>query len=115
MAISLAPDTYLPDIELVAAAGTVTAQSVAIPLTTLEGLSAAEANPTTGDIREVTRTILDSLYNAILTTPEADRPTRMTIEKTINRNIDDINKQFHTYIVRFQTQVPSDSISMQAE
>lgn len=115
MAISIAPEAYLPDIELVAASGTVTAQSVVIPLATLEGLSAAEANATTGDVRELTRTFLDSLYNAIQATPEADRPTKMTIEKNVNRNIDDINKQFHTYILRFQTQVPSESFAMEAE
>ena len=52
---AILPADLFPGYELVAANGTVTAQSIVIPLSALPGLSAAEADEATGDGREVAR------------------------------------------------------------
>lgn len=115
MAVTLKPEDHLADIELIAASGTVTAQSLCIPLASLPGLTAAEANPTTGDIREIVRTFLEAIYQSIATTPTADRPTKMLIEKLETQQAGELNKQIHTFTVRFLTTVPQESLAMQAE
>lgn len=48
-----------------------TVQGIFIPLASIPGLTAAEANPTTGDGREVLRALLTEAYNNLETLPTA--------------------------------------------
>ena len=50
------------------------------------GLTAAEANATTGDVAEVLRTIMESVYSHFLSVPAAQRTQKMTITKSISPN-----------------------------
>lgn len=115
MTFSKKPSDHFDGYELVAAAGTVTAQSICIPVASITGLTAAEANATTGDIREVMRTTLETFYNYNQSLPEADRSSKMTITELKSDNTNDSNKKFITYTVKFQTELPVESMKMQDE
>ena len=115
MTFSKKPSDYFNGYELVATGGTVTAQSICIPVVSVSGLTAAEANATTGDIREVMRTTLGTLYAYNQSLSEADRSTKMTITETESPNTNDPNKRFITYEVQFETELPDDSMKMQDE
>jgi len=54
---------------------------ITIPLTDLVGLTAAEANPTTGNAMEVLRVIIDRAQAALNALAPAARPSRATIDK----------------------------------
>lgn len=73
------PTDFFPGYELVAAGGTVTAQSIVIPLADLTGLLASEANATTGDGREVVRIFCQTVASKYAAMPAADRPGFMTV------------------------------------
>lgn len=72
------PTDLFPGYEVVAAAGAVTADSIVIPLTSLPHLSAAEANATTGDGRELARQLDLTINDAITALADAAKPTAMT-------------------------------------
>jgi hypothetical protein len=75
---AILPDDLFPGYELVAAAGTVTADSIVIPLSALTGLSSAEADEATGDGREVARQIDLAIHENYAALPTEERPTYMT-------------------------------------
>ena len=82
MAQNLAPSHWIPSYEL-----TDTNTKISIPLSSLPGLDATEANASTGDIRKVARALMAALYEAWLGEDAADRPQRMRISR--NSTVDD--------------------------
>jgi hypothetical protein len=74
MAMNLAPSHWL-------AGYTADSSGITIPLTALPGLSAAEADETTGDIRKVARALFAALHAAYIGEAAEDRPARMRIER----------------------------------
>lgn len=80
---AIIPTQLFPGYEQVAAGGTVTAESIVIPLSALSGLTTAEANATTGDARKVAFELAKTMHLNIQGMPEADRPAQMlTAEST---------------------------------
>lgn len=57
--------------------------NITIPLASL-GISAADADGTTGDIRKVVLAILATLYTEWASLAAADRPSKMTISQSTN-------------------------------
>lgn len=55
--------------------------NITIPLASLPGLTAAEADATTGDSREVIRAFMEQVYSHITALPAADKPARVTVTK----------------------------------
>lgn len=55
--------------------------TITIPLTSLIGLSATEANPATGNGMEVLRTIVDRAQSQLLALTPETRPVRSTLAK----------------------------------
>ena len=109
MAMNLAPSHWLTGFELLAANGTATAQSIAIPLSALPGLSAAEANASTGDIRKVARAICAALHKAYIEEATADRPARMEISR--NTSVDEsTDSTTRIYQARFQVAVAEEEV-----
>lgn len=82
MAMNLAPSHWLEGFELLAANGSATKQSIAIPLDALDGLSADEANASTGDIRKVLRALLTAVNSAWEGEAAADRPAKWTQQRS---------------------------------
>lgn len=58
-----------------------TASEIRIPIADLSGLTAAEANATTGNGMEVLRTIVDAANTAIAALASSARPTKSSITK----------------------------------
>lgn len=57
------------------------AGEIRIPLTSLPGLSGAEANATTGNGMEVIRQIVDRTHSALTALAPTARPTKATVTK----------------------------------
>lgn len=53
--------------------------TLSIPLANLDGLTAAEANATTGDWRAIAQALLVTLYNHYNGLATADKPAAMTV------------------------------------
>lgn len=75
---AILPSDIFAGYELVDAAGTVTADSIVIPLAALPELSEAEAHETTGNGAQLLRAIDKAIHNALTALPEVDRPTNVT-------------------------------------
>jgi hypothetical protein len=78
---NLTPVGMFAGYELLAATDPAPSQGIFIPLATLVGLSAAEANETTGDARSVLLSIIDRATTSLAAVPVADRPNGLTITK----------------------------------
>jgi len=79
---AILPTDIFPGYELVAAAGTVAAESVCIPLAVLMELTNAEANATTGDGSQLIRALDIAIHDAILALPVNERP--VNVNPTVN-------------------------------
>ena len=55
--------------------------TITIPLAALPGLTAAEANATTGNVMEVSRQIVDRLHSGITALVPTARPTKAAVTK----------------------------------
>jgi hypothetical protein len=76
MAKPLPTDFY----EGISVATVATVESLVIPMSSLEGLTDAAANPTTGDGRAVFKALLDTAYTALIAMPLNSRPANLSIE-----------------------------------
>jgi hypothetical protein len=66
--------------------------NISIPISSLPGLSAAEAHPTTGDGREVLRILIETAYQQFKAL--STKPTRMTFVKQSQSGVsEDVNRQ----------------------
>lgn len=74
--------------------------NITIPIASLSGLTAAEANATTGDGREVLRSIMITATNAVSALPTADKPTKMTLTASNPQAISP-EQQRQTYTASF--------------
>lgn len=85
------------------------ATNITFPIASIPGLTAAEADGDTGDIRKVLFPLLETLYQEWLATATADRPTQMTITKSASLNI--ANTQItHVFSFRFLTEIESQEV-----
>ena len=82
---------------------------ITIPLSALPGLSAAEADETTGDIRKVARAICAALHAAYLGEAEADRPEQMQLSRYTNVD-ESTNTTTRTYQARFNVAVAEEEV-----
>lgn len=71
-AFSGAPGTHISGLEYKTAGQTVTADSVVIPIAAIPELTAAEADPTTGDIRKFLFAFLEAFHQIVLASAWAD-------------------------------------------
>ena len=61
-----------------------TEPDITIPRGDLDGITAAEANATTGDIREIVRGLLEALFQHHQSEAAADRLTQFRISKSVS-------------------------------
>lgn len=98
MAVTRTPTSYFTGFELLAANGQASAKSIAIPVASLDGLTDAEANASTGDAFEILRAILETFrakYAAL------DQSTRLSVSKS--PFVDSADHIIQTYTVVFDT------------
>lgn len=79
---SKVPTEYLAGYAYLAAAASTPAAGIFIPLTTLTGLDAAEADAATGDIRKIMAEILDAFYASF--SAKTEQLTKISILRTRN-------------------------------
>lgn len=108
------PTDVLPGFDLLAASDTVAAAGIFIPLTAIPALSAAEADPVTGDGMEVFRAIQHATYKGVNALSEGSRPIKATITKEPNNNLPNGNYQA-IYISRFELQFSDEAATMASE
>lgn len=60
--------------------------NITVPIASFPELTAAEADATTGDIRQIVWAIVTKLYEEWIGTPTADRPTKWTCSKSVSQN-----------------------------
>lgn len=112
---NITPEQVFPNIEYVAAGGTVAANSIVIPLSDLSGnLTVAEANPTTGDGRELMRQVIDTGLNNINNLASASKPTKMAISLPALTALSPTQIR-KTYTASFDLDVVSSVLSIAAE
>ena len=102
MAMNLAPSHWLTGYSA-------DSDGITIPLSALPGLSAAEANASTGDIRKVARAICAALHAAYLGEAEADRPQQMEISRYTNID-ESTDTTTRTYNARFVVAVGEEEV-----
>jgi hypothetical protein len=56
--------------------------NVTFPIASFPEMTAANADGTTGDIRDIMFAILEKFYTTYIATAAADRPTKLTVTKT---------------------------------
>lgn len=105
--MNITPDQLFPNM-------TVTANDITIPLSDLQGLTASEANPTTGDGRELARILTDKIVTTVTGLPIGDRPTRMVVSKATPSGIG-IEQIRQSYSLSFDLSYDGLSSGMVAE
>jgi hypothetical protein len=88
-----------------------TTEGIFIPLASIDGLTAAEADPVTGDGREVLRTLLATAYANFASLPNP--PSRMNLEYSENL----ITESRREVIITgaFNVVVPTSAYQMESE
>lgn len=90
------------------------ATNITVPIASFPELTAAEADATTGDIREVLYALLEVLRAKYVATAEADRPTKMTIARSTY--VDEATEVvYRTYTVGFQLTEADAAMTVMAE
>ena len=104
MAQNLAPSHWLSGYEL-----TDTNTKISIPIASLPGLDASEANADTGDIRKVLRALMATLHAAWLAEASADRPQRMVIARQSSVH-DSTGETVRTYQAQFRVATTGEEV-----
>jgi hypothetical protein len=88
--------------------------SITIPLTDLPGLSAAEADATTGDGRKVFYGIIEQSHQALSALDAANRPQKMSLTKQQPAGVG-VNQVRVPYGVSFDLTIDPDIIEVSPE
>lgn len=107
MAFNQAPTSIFPGY---ASDGT----NITIPIADLPALTTVEAHASTGDVREVLRSILLQATTVIAALPTADKPSKMTITAS-NPQALSAEQQRHTYTAAFTVNVDPSTAAMAPE
>lgn len=104
---NILPTVLFPNISVVGS-------DVVIPLGDLAGLTASEADPVTGDGRELARILVETIASKVLALPTADRPTRMTVAKANPQGIA-LDQIRQNYTVGFDVSLDASGSAMVSE
>ena len=88
--------------------------SITIPLTDLDGLTASEADPATGDGRELARILVNTMVKKYLELPVADRPARFVANKANPQGIG-LEQIRQNYTLGFDVILDSAGVAMVSE
>ncbi len=104
------PTVLLSGYELLAATDPAPAQGIFIPLATLTGLTAAEADEETGDGRKVAFELCRALQTSFAAIPLANRPTRMNAAKGTPAGVD-ANTVSQSYTFTYQLGISGSDVA----
>ena len=83
---------------------------ISFPIASLPGLTAADADGTTGDIRKVLFALMDSLLGVWYILDNADRPTQMTLAQNTSGGSDG-QTLTQQYVAQFTTEVSEQDVA----
>lgn len=106
------PEDVYPGYTLTGSGGS---EVINIPLAALSGLTAAEANATTGDIRAVLTALVEKARTGIAALPANNRPTNFAVTSSRVTNTTDTDKQDLTYTIRGTLENPVASLNYPVE
>jgi len=95
------------------ASWSVAGTDITIPIASITGLTAAEANGTTGDIRKVMFALLDQLYTVWAAETTADLPLGMRMYKQTSGTTD--NEIRRTFVFKFQTGSTDEDVTSESQ
>lgn len=81
-AFIMVPSTLFPGYDYLSANEAAPAAGIFIPLASLPGLTAAEADPATGDGRKISYEICRALFNNFNAIAQGSRPARMSVARS---------------------------------
>lgn len=93
---------------------TVVGTDVIIPLADLAGLTSVEADPATGDGRELARILVNTIVAKVSALATADKPSKMAVSKSNPQGIG-IDQIRQAYTMSFDVSVDGTSASLIAE
>lgn len=105
------PTDYIPDMELLENADAVTEAGIFIPLASLPGLTAAEADPATGNGNEVVHKLLTEIYSNYVTLPT--KPTKLDLIYGESQ-VTDVRRRID-FSLSFLVTVPSSAFEVESE
>jgi hypothetical protein len=111
---NIRPNQLFPAIQNIGATATSVSNGIFIPLAALPGLTAAEADPTTGDGRELSRVLIEQITTAIGNLTAAEKPTKMTATRA-NPTGTGSNLITQSYTQTFQVTLTQSSLGLAAE
>lgn len=85
---AILPSAILPNYQYLAAGAATPSAGVFIPLASLPGLTAAEADAATGDGRKVAFELSRAIFSNFNALPTANRPNRFTITRGVPSGLD---------------------------
>ncbi|MGL5075747.1 MAG: hypothetical protein ACRDBG_07880 [Waterburya sp.] len=88
--------------------------NIQIPIASLSGLAAAEADAVTGDGREVARAFVETMVSAILALPAANRPARLAVVKA-NPQGTGVDQVTQSYTISFNLLINQGEADLQLE
>lgn len=102
---NITPTQVLTGYALLAQNDPAPAQGIFVPLTTITGLSAAEANATNGDGRKLIAGLMESINTALTALPNNAKPVYLTVAKAQPSGValGQINQTF-SVTVRYQSE-----------
>lgn len=106
MAFDKTPTTWIDDYS-------VSNGDIVIPIATFDGLSSAEADAETGDIRQIVLAICNELYSVWENTQAIDKPTKMTMARSRAYN-DVTSTMVETYTFSFQNTIVDENVKDEA-
>ena len=107
MAFDPAPSTWFSGL-------TNSISAVTIPYTALNGLAQADADPTTGDVREIVFGFCEAFSDRWASTATADRPDKATI--TTSTSVSSVSGQeVLTKIYTIRVELDVDSVDVSSE
>lgn len=84
--------------------------TISVPIASFPQLSVAEADGTTGDIRNITHAFLETLWDRWRTLAAENRPEKLTLTKTtsVNTTTEEVT---HQYVVIIKTSILTEEVA----
>lgn len=111
---NITPTQLFANYSLGASGSSLSAQSVVIPISDLPALSIAEADPSTGDGRELIRSLLQAIYSSFIAIPEVSRPNQITATKSQDVGDED-DEVVQTYTFAFTGKFDPNLLTLNSE
>lgn len=81
-------------------------EDILIPISSLRGLTAEDANQATGDIRRVLFALCETIYDVMETLEDSEKPELMVFQKAV-RPAKSVRQLWNNFDIRFRADIPN--------